>query len=159
MSKKTFDERFWAKVDRSAGPNGCWLWTASGADGYGRIRLSHSQRLVLAHRASYEMVHGKIPAGLLVCHTCDCRKCVNPAHLFAGTQNDNMRDASQKGHIFLRKQHGELNALHKLTEPKVIEIRQRWAAGNITQRELAGAFRVSRGAINNIVNGYTWTHL
>ena len=159
MPQESFITRFWSKVDQSAGPDGCWVWTASGAAGYGRIKEPKSNRLMLAHRIAYEMAHGNVPDGLLVCHTCDNRKCVNPAHLFAGTQNENMQDASRKGRIVLRDQNGELNSLAKLTESKVIAIRALWTSGNVTQKELAGAFHVSRGAINNVVNWYTWRHL
>lgn len=91
-------ERFWAKVDKTAGPDGCWLWTATTwQNGYGNFWSRKAGRKVLAHRYSYELANGAPPADLLVCHSCDVRNCVNPAHLWLGTHHDNHRDKFQKG--------------------------------------------------------------
>lgn len=89
--------RFWAYVDRSDG-NRCWLWNGPKDDlGYGRIHFrTHKAK---AHRVSYEMRHGPIPNGMVVCHACDNPSCVNPNHLFVGTQADSMQDASRKGRL------------------------------------------------------------
>ena len=78
---------------------GCWIWLGSCDErGYGYLRFNgRNQR---AHRASYETVNGPIPSGLSICHKCDTPSCVNPDHLFAGTQRDNLRDASAKKRIF-----------------------------------------------------------
>lgn len=86
-------KRFWAKVDRTAS---CWLWTAAKTpDGYGKLGIRCYMEY--AHRLSWEMHRGPIPAGMLVLHRCDTPSCVNPAHLFIGTQFDNMQDMVAKG--------------------------------------------------------------
>jgi len=88
------EERFWAKVDRT---DDCWLWTACRTThGYGQFRPERS-RGAQAHRVAWELTNGPIPAGMLVLHRCDNPPCVNPAHLFLGTQSDNMRDMYAKG--------------------------------------------------------------
>lgn len=89
-------ERFLAKVNKT---DTCWLWTASvrGSSGYGAFRIG--RKIYSAHRVSYKLFKGEIPIGLLVCHACDNRMCVNPEHLFLGTYSDNMKDCSKKGRI------------------------------------------------------------
>jgi len=99
--------RFWPKVN-VLGPDDCWLWIAKARlsktktfPGYGSIigfRNGKKQPLY-AHRVAWELTNGSIPGGLFVLHRCDVSLCCNPAHLFLGTQTDNMHDAYQKGRL------------------------------------------------------------
>ena len=98
-------DRLWAKVQR-AGPDECWPWTgAVDSDGYGRIGLGGTARLV--HRVVYELEVGPIPDGMEVRHTCDNPPCCNPAHLLPGTHAENMADMVERGRHVPRPAHDE----------------------------------------------------
>ena len=93
------EQRFWHSVIRTSE---CWQWTgARSGKGYGK--LSIGKRNVYVHRFSWELHNSPIPEGLLVCHHCDNRLCVNPNHLFVGSQRDNLQDASKKGRLGKRR--------------------------------------------------------
>jgi hypothetical protein len=141
---------------------GCWLWTgARKENGYGSFGLSipvgsvTGRVTVYAHRWAYEHFIGPIPEGLFVCHRCDIRRCVNPAHLFLGTHADNMADMKTKG----RSLRGARHNMAQLSESAVLEIRRLWATGAITQRELAAQFGVTKQDVSAIVRGVVWRHL
>lgn len=155
-------------------PNtGCWLWTGYvDAPGYGQININ--RRAVRTHRVSYELHFGPIPNGLFVCHKCDERTCVNPAHLFLGTHRDNMRDMMNKGRGTARSDHpfrtgackalaiansprGEAKARAKLTDAAVLEMRR--VAHLFSERYLASMYGVSRGVVRSAVAGRTWSHV
>ena len=96
MNKKTL-ERFWKKIDKKSKKD-CWAWTAAkDTKGYGAFRFN--KRNHRASRIMYELANGEFDEKLFVCHTCDNPSCVNPAHLFLGTNSDNMKDAYAKGRI------------------------------------------------------------
>lgn len=156
--------RFWARVDKR-GPDECWEWKgARMQQGYGRFCFK--EETLRAHRVSWALAHGPIPDGLFVCHRCDNPPCVNPAHLFLGTRQDNMRDMVQKGrhpskteeypltqHPSLRP-HGERNTSTKLTDEQVDEIRRLSQPGT-THSELARRFNVWPSTISRAVLGKT----
>lgn len=121
----TIRDRFMAKVRRQ--DDGCWIWTAAivKAVGYGRFGMP-GNTVDYAHRAAWRIFRGEIPVGIYVCHRCDVRTCVNPDHLFLGTQKQNMRDASDKGRVRIPRASYSSDETHqpaKLTNEQVRVIR------------------------------------
>lgn len=160
--------RFDAKVVPE--PNtGCWLWAGTvSSDGYGMVFLKAGgakKRGYRAHRVAYERAVGPIPDGMLVCHHCDTPLCVNPAHLFAGTAADNMRDKVAKGRA--RCGYGERHSSRtkpesvprgdthwnaRLSDLDIERLRAR-RVGGAKLRELAQEFGISVGHASAVVNG------
>jgi hypothetical protein len=100
-------DRFWAKVDRSGGPEACWPWTAyQQPTGYGRFGIG--RKVFSANRIAYKMATGNDPMQSLVCHRCDNPPCCNPTHLFLGNHTDNGRDAASKGLLSVPHKPSEL---------------------------------------------------
>ncbi len=128
---------------------GCWIFTGRiGSHGYGMI--GHK----LAHRVSWEIHKGPIPEGLQPCHNCpggDNRACVNPEHMFLGTQKDNLLDAGKKGRM--SRPH-----FTKLDKTKVKEIRRRFARGE-SAISLAVRYNITRGNIYPIIRRETWRYI
>lgn len=153
--------RFWAKVDKKSSPRGCWLWTATihKKKGYGTARMRG--RNYAAHRLSYQMHKGDIPDTLLVCHSCDVRNCVNPEHLWLGTNKANMKDMADKGRAADGWQvpRGEKCYAAKVSEADVLEIRKLYAAGGISQYKLGKKFGLSQTQIGRLTRGLRWRHV
>lgn len=131
--------------------SGCWLWMRGcGAGGYGQIWVGKNQ---YAHRASFETFIGPIPDGMWVLHKCDVPSCINPDHLFLGTNADNVKDRGAKGRH--ARQRGEEHGNAKLTEAEVIAIR----TDTRLQREIARDHGVSRRAVSHIKKRTRWAHV
>lgn len=135
--------------------NGCWIWQASITSfGYGRTSLGG--RLTQAHRASWAVFKGEIPLGMQVNHKCHVRSCINPEHLYIGTQVDNMRDMRLAKRKVVKL--GSENATAKLNEGQVMQIRKLLESKKYAS-SIALQFNVSESAIFAIKRGKTWKHL
>ncbi len=145
-------KRFWDYVDKQD-LSGCWVWTgAIKTDGYGQIRISRKNYQV--HRIAYELIRGVIPDGLLVCHHCDNKPCVNPHHLFLGTHWDNAHDALKKGRLAI----GERIAQSKLSKEDVVEIRRLSKLG-LKRCVLGKIFKINESTVSKIVLRKRWAHI
>ncbi len=140
--------------DRLAfGASDCWIWRGHTDEiGYGRIAYAGENK---AHRVAWVLFRGEIPGGLRVLHKCDVRQCVNPAHLFLGSQADNVRDMYAKGRNKQSPQPGERNGMARLTNEQAAKIRQMVAAGS-KQIEACRRFGVSPMTVSRIVRGKAW---
>lgn len=140
-------DRFWARVQKS--DDGCWRFAGAVCNRAGHIHICREDgSRAFAHRLSYELHHGPIPAGQVVRHRCDVPACVNPAHLLVGSQGDNIQDAIDRDR---RNAWG----IQRLTCADVLDIRARFALGE-SQKSLAAFYRVSKGCIHSVVHRLTW---
>ncbi len=144
--------RFWKKVKKK-GPKDCWEWIGTLREGYGLIVIGGFT--FNAHRMSYFFKYQSLPDDLLVCHQCDNTSCVNPAHLFLGTSQENRKDCVQK----VRHARGEGQFKHKLTENQVSEIRLRYSQSGVSYNKLADRFKVSKQTIYRVINRMSWNHI
>lgn len=129
-----------------------------GSKGYGIVArmIGGKQKQLRAHRVAYAEAYGEIPDGMVVCHKCDNRACVNVDHLFLGTQLDNMRDRDAKGRGNQPK--GNAHSNSKLTEVEIPRIRDMLACG-CSNTDIGKWFDVSRATISSIKHGKTWAHV
>lgn len=140
-------ERLAAGLDKTGE---CWNWTGGTfSSGYGRIWVDGRTQRV--HRVVWERERGEIPSGLSLLHSCDNRRCANPAHLRLGTHQDNMRDMAERGGSA-----GERNGRAKLTRVSAECLRVFAATGVATQQEIAKWWGISRNQVQNIVSGRQW---
>jgi len=147
-------QRAFARHVTPGAPDECWAWHGWTDSGYGYGRVKAHGASWQAHRLSWTVHHGPIPDGLCVCHTCDNPICVNPAHLFLGTQADNVADMIHKGRRVNLV--GEKNGKSKLTWDDVCEIRRLYATGECSQPALGRQFGVCHSTIGRIVRGEYW---
>lgn len=131
--------------------NDCWEWQGSlHRQGYGHF--PYKRKILLAHRVSWNLFNGYIPENIKVCHKCDNPKCINPEHLFLGSQKENVDDMFQKK----RKDHqGEKHPRAKLTKEKVLEIRQMIEKG-ISQEIICKKYNITNGHVGSIKHRRTW---
>lgn len=138
------------RIDRD--PCGCWLWTGRlNHDGYGITTHGGKQRRV--HRIIYTLVHGPIPKGCQVNHTCHVRHCGNPEHLYAGTQKQNMKDKAVSGRA--SRLIGSLHPSAKLNLAIAAKIRAEYVDG-VPQVELAKKYSVGPTTVHLVVTGKRW---
>lgn len=150
-------KHFWSKVNVES-EDECWEWLGTlNGHGYGRFRFMGKDDR--SHRVSWMLTYGEIPDKLFVLHKCDNPKCVNPNHLFLGTQLENMQDMTRKGRGKPFVGIGEKNPRAKLKKEDVLEIRNLYGTGKHTCGSLAKIYKVSNVQINWIVNKKSWKYL
>lgn len=134
----------------------CWNWNDKlFKNGYGCFRYSRLSKL--AHRVSYEIAYGVAPGNLQVLHRCDNRRCVNPNHLFLGSQQDNMDDMDAKNRrVSLR---GVDSPVSKLTESQVVEIRRLFNKCGMSAPEVSKVIGISEQNIRSISHFESWKHV
>jgi len=148
--KMSLDNRFWEKVDKGSN-NECWNWLASqNGHGYGQI-CDGFCGIVSAHRISWEIHFGPIPEGKLVLHKCDNKRCVNPNHLYLGTQSDNRRDAVLRN----SKCSGKNIKTSNFYEGEAWLMKRLYRSKKFTQKQISKMFRCNQATISHIVNGKT----
>lgn len=151
---KAIKDRFWRKVSIK-NPRECWEWLAAKNNcGYGTFKLTKGKSW-LSHRVAYLLEFGEIPKSKYVLHSCDNPACVNPKHLYIGTQFENMRDKSLRGRDYDRN--GERNSNAKLTEILVDRLRAEYEKRETTQETLSRKFNISPAQVHNIVARKSWT--
>ncbi len=142
---------FWSNVDKSLGESGCWMWRGKFTKrGYGYLVFGTVP--VYTHRLSLFLSCGEMPNGMCACHKCDNPPCINPAHLFLGTHQENMQDATVKG----RHASGEKNGSSKLNWRLVGEIRELAKSKDWPCYKIAKKYGVNGMTIKAIVFNVTW---
>lgn len=139
----------WDRLEKQ--PNGCWLWTGP-VDTHGYPSIGYEGKVWRAHRLAYTLKKGPIPEGKFILHSCANKRCCNPAHLRAGTHEENMADLRKHGgrRDMLA---GEDNGRAKLTQEQADKIRELYATGEYSQMKLAELYCVSQVAVSKIIRG------
>ena len=150
-------EEYWRAHVQMRGDDECWPWLGEVCDsGYGRIRNRKftQGKTYKAHRVALALAGRPVPDGVMALHSCDNRRCCNPAHLRPGTVQENSRDMVARG----RSLYGRRNPAAKLSEVEVRAIRDMWGRG-ATSRVIADAIGVSFSAAWRIATRKTWKHV
>jgi hypothetical protein len=152
----TPEERFWNFVEKKS-ESECWNWLGSLRAGYGRISLgSKKDGVVSSHRFSWELHNKKsIPDGMVVMHSCDNPKCVNPNHLNIGSHKDNTQDMIAKGRKVVVAPLGNENGKAIINAEIVKAIRQ----SNLSHAELGRQFNISSNCVRGVRTGRTGSHI
>lgn len=160
--QQSHKNKFWQRVNKQSSvfgvdgtyPTECWEWTGGiMSKGYGVVQIESTQYRV--HRLAWILHTGQsITPQDYICHHCDNRKCVRPDHLFRGDAQSNMTDRNNKQ----RQARGEQQGLSKLSSSDVKTIRDLYATGDYSHRQLAQLFKCARNNIASILSGTTWSH-
>jgi len=152
--RKTLKQRLLDNV-RVDEQTGCWDWLKfKDRNKYGHIKVLGKSELV--HRIAYQTLVGDIPSGMFVCHRCDNPSCLNPEHLFVGTNQDNIDDKVAKNRQSkIGQQKGSKHSLAKLTEKDIVDIR----ISTLSQNKLALLYGMTQSSISQIQNKITWSHV
>jgi hypothetical protein len=162
-SSEADQEKFWGKA-KVESTEDCWMWLGrffNDGEGYGQIKLwagnreKHVRHRFRAHRVAYFLSYGHLPDDLCVCHHCDNPSCVNPYHLFLGSNRKNIQDRTNKR----RDAKGEQHGMHKLTTEEVLKIRHLRATRRLPYSALGEMFGVSTTHAGFIVRREAWKHL
>jgi hypothetical protein len=137
-------DRFWEKVDRSAGQEACWPWTGAITSQHGYGCVQWQGRVLGAHKVAWVLTNGPVPKGLCVLHKCDNRPCCNPAHHFLGTKKDNSKDAFSKDRAWSKLKADDVRAIRLSSLPS---------------KELADQYGVGYSAIWAVRTGRKWSHV
>lgn len=153
QTRQKTEAKFWDKVALPEDRSDCWNWTAGTRSGYGNLKIN--QVSLKAHRLSYALHYSVLPANLLVCHHCDNPLCVNPHHLFLGTDADNAKDKVSKGRQSRKGQKGTRNGNAKINDEQLAEIRARIAAGE-TNVSIAKDYPIGHAMVSRIRKGRSY---
>ena len=145
--------RFWPKVDKRSDGE-CWPWLGSMSKGYGQLSAGQRGAAPLkAHRVSYEFAHGPIAHGLVIRHACDNPQCVNPAHLLAGSQRENVLDMVERNRVSPRSRENLAAKQRRAFDEPHAEMIRTLAAAHMSRTEIGRLFGTDRSTVSLYTRG------